>query len=97
MSVEDEQQGASQEPTEDTGGRDAVPGRVKPPRADEPAASAPMPDDAGGDTPPERDLLAELEQAVGRNLSDDLTAEATHLTSEDNPPSNSMGRHRSQG
>src|SRR4051812_30955172 len=43
----------------------------------------PLPEDAGGDTPPERDLLADLEEAVGRNLSDDLTAEATHLSSDD--------------
>jgi hypothetical protein len=39
----------------------------------------PLPDDAGGDTPPETDALAELEEAVGRTLSDDLTAEATQL------------------
>jgi hypothetical protein len=39
----------------------------------------PLPDDAGGDTPPETDVLAELEEAVGRTLSDDLTREATQL------------------
>jgi len=39
----------------------------------------PLPDDAGGDTPPETDALAELEASVGRTLSDDLTAEATQL------------------
>ena len=39
----------------------------------------PLPDDAGGDTPPETDELAELEASVGRTLSDDLTAEATQL------------------
>ena len=43
----------------------------------------PLPEDAGGDTPPERDALAELEEAVGRSLSDDLTAEATHLSGDD--------------
>jgi hypothetical protein len=43
----------------------------------------PLPEDAGGDTPPERDALAELEEAVGRSLSDDLTAEATHLSDDD--------------
>ncbi len=40
----------------------------------------PLPDDAGGDTPPERDALAELEEATGHSLSDDLTEEATRLT-----------------
>ena len=35
----------------------------------------PLPEDAGGDTPPENDTLAELEEAVGRTLSDDLTAD----------------------
>lgn len=39
----------------------------------------PLPDDAGGDTPPENDKLAELEDSVGRTLSDDLTDEATRL------------------
>ena len=39
----------------------------------------PLPDDAGGDTPPETDQLGELEEAVGRSLNDDLTAEATQL------------------
>lgn len=43
----------------------------------------PLPDDAGGDGPPERDILAELEEATGRTLSDDLTAEATRLTGDD--------------
>lgn len=42
----------------------------------------PLPADAGGDTPPERDTLAELEEATGRVLSDDLTAEATQLGTE---------------
>ena len=44
---------------------------------------SPLPDDAGGDTPPDRDVLGELEEAVGRTLSDDLTAEATRLTGDD--------------
>jgi hypothetical protein len=39
----------------------------------------PLPDDAGGDTPPETVELADLEESVGRTLSDDLTAEATQL------------------
>lgn len=43
----------------------------------------PLPDDAGGDAPPERDTLRELEQSVGRSLNDDLTAEATHLSSDE--------------
>ena len=43
----------------------------------------PLPPDAGGDTPPERDALAEVEAATGRLLSDDLTAEATQLQGED--------------
>ncbi len=43
----------------------------------------PLPDDAGGDTPPESDELAELEESVGRTLSDDLTDEATRLKSEE--------------
>jgi hypothetical protein len=43
----------------------------------------PLPEDAGGDTPPERDLLGDLEKAVGRSLNDDLTAEATMLTGDD--------------
>ncbi len=43
----------------------------------------PLPPDAGGDTPPDRDLLGELEAATGRSLSDDLTAEATQLRSDD--------------
>lgn len=43
----------------------------------------PLPDDAGGDTPPERDLLGDLEEAVGRNLNDDLTTEATTLSGDD--------------
>lgn len=46
---------------------------------------SPLPDDAGGDAPPERDALAEIEAATGRLLSDDLTAEATHHTA-DGPP-----------
>ena len=46
----------------------------------------PLPPDAGGDTPPDRDLLAELEAATGRSLSDDLTAEATQLKSDDDRP-----------
>lgn len=45
----------------------------------------PLPDDAGGDAPPERDVLADLEEAVGRNLNEDITAEATHLSSDDDP------------
>jgi len=40
---------------------------------------SPLPDDAGGDALPETDELAELEESVGRTLSDDLTAEATQL------------------
>ncbi len=43
----------------------------------------PLPPDAGGDTPPDRDVLGELEAATGRSLSDDLTAEATRLHSDD--------------
>lgn len=43
---------------------------------------SPLPDDAGGDTPPETDALAELEEAVGRTLSDDLTKEATQLAND---------------
>ncbi len=43
----------------------------------------PLPADAGGDTPPERDLLAEIEAATGNVLSDDLTAEATQLGGDD--------------
>ena len=43
----------------------------------------PLPADAGGDTPPDRDLLGELEEATGRSLSDDLTAEATRLRSDE--------------
>jgi hypothetical protein len=43
----------------------------------------PLPEDAGGDAPPERDALADLEEAVGRTLSDDLTTEATHLSGDD--------------
>ncbi len=46
----------------------------------------PLPDDAGGDTPPERDLLGDLEEAVGRNLNDDLTTEATTLSGDDADP-----------
>ena len=46
----------------------------------------PLPPDAGGDTPPDRDLLGELEAATGRSLSDDLTAEATQLKSDDDRP-----------
>ena len=42
----------------------------------------PLPPDAGGDTPPDRDLLGDLEAATGRVLSDDLTAEATQLKSD---------------
>ncbi len=44
----------------------------------------PLPEDAGGDTPPERDVLGDLEEAVGRNLNDDLTTEATTLSGDDN-------------
>lgn len=43
----------------------------------------PLPADAGGDTPPERDVLAEIEAATGQILSDDLTAEATQLGGDD--------------
>ncbi len=43
----------------------------------------PLPDDAGGDTPPESDELAKLEESVGRTLSDDLTDEATRLKGEE--------------
>lgn len=43
----------------------------------------PLPDDAGGDTPPETDALAELEESVGHTLSDDLTSEATRLQSDE--------------
>ena len=46
---------------------------------------SPLPDDAGGDAPPERDALADLEAATGHNLNDDLTAEATRLTGSDEP------------
>ena len=52
----------------------------------------PLPPDAGGDTPPDRDVLAEVEAATGRLLSEDLTAEATQLKSEEeteNPPPHS--------
>ncbi len=42
-----------------------------------------LPEDAGGDTPPETDALTELEEAVGRTLSDDLTTEVTRLSSDD--------------
>lgn len=52
----------------------------------------PLPPDAGGDTPPERDALAEVEAAAGRLLSEDLTAEATQLKSDEqsgNPPPHS--------
>jgi hypothetical protein len=45
----------------------------------------PLPDDAGGDPPPERDVLAEVEEATGKVLSDDLTAEATRLAGDDDP------------
>lgn len=53
----------------------------------------PLPDDAGGDTPPERDVLGDLEAAVGRNLNDDLTAEATHLSSDDDPDEPAFRRY----
>lgn len=43
----------------------------------------PLPEDAGGDPPPEHDVLAEIEEATGNVLSDDLTAEATRLTGDD--------------
>ena len=46
----------------------------------------PLPPDAGGDTPPDRDLLGELEEATGRSLSEDLTAEATQLKADDDRP-----------
>lgn len=50
---------------------------------------SPLPDDAGGDTPPDRDTLAELEKATGRLLSDDLTAEATQPAPDQRPDSRS--------
>lgn len=53
----------------------------------------PLPDDAGGDTPPERDALGDLEEAVGRSLNDDLTAEATHLSSDDDPDEPAFRRY----
>ena len=43
----------------------------------------PLPPDAGGDTPPDRDALGDLEAATGHSLNDDLTAEATQLRSDD--------------
>ena len=48
---------------------------------------SPLPDDAGGDTPPDRDTLADLEKATGRSLSDDLTAEATQPAPDKQPDS----------
>ena len=36
-------------------------------------------EDTGDDGPPEHDFLAELEEATGHVLSDDLTLEATRL------------------
>lgn len=53
---------------------------------------SPLPDDAGGDAPPERDALAELEAATGHMLSDDLTDEATRLTGRDKPETGFGGR-----
>lgn len=53
----------------------------------------PLPDDAGGDAPPERDALGDLEEAVGRNLNEDLTAEATHLSSDDDPDAPAFRRY----
>ena len=51
----------------------------------------PLPPDAGGDTPPDRDVLAEIEAATGNILSDDLTAEATHLSGDDDTGADAGG------
>ena len=77
-----ENQGAAERHPEDTEDRagDFIHGEER----DEGVGElTPLPPDAGGDTPPDRDLLGELEAATGRSLSDDLTAEATQLKSDD--------------
>lgn len=48
-------------------------------RANDVGELSPIPEDAGGDSPPEHDALAELEESVGRLLSEDLTTEATQI------------------
>jgi hypothetical protein len=50
-------------------------------RAAHDGETTPVPTEASGDTPPEHDPLTEMEEATGRTLSDDLTREATRLTS----------------
>lgn len=47
---------------------------------------SPLPDSAGGDTPPEKDNLTEIEKATGHSLSDDLTAETTRQTDREPGP-----------
>jgi len=81
MTLDEREAGAARHPedTEDTTG-EFIHGEER----DEGVGElTPLPDDAGGDTPPERDALAELEAAVGRSLSEDLTAEATSLSGDD--------------
>lgn len=81
MMLDEQNAGAARHPEEtNDGGGEIIPATE---RGEGVGEFTPLPEDAGGDTPPERDLLAELEAAVGRNLSDDLTAEATHLSGDD--------------
>lgn len=49
-------------------------------RAAQDDLTTPPPAEAAEDLPPEHDRLAEIEEAAGRTLSDDLTREATRLT-----------------
>ena len=49
-------------------------------RTERDGESIPVPAETNIDVPPENDPLADLEEATGRTLSDDLTREATQLT-----------------